>query len=155
MALRQAGEYWYGDGPTDVWDYFRKERSHPAAPVTHWKLAKCVCGSEVFQVNLDADEDFLERFCTRCDAEVVMFADEFADASGLVREAEPNPELVECVCEQDEFEVVGVTAAFSNLSPDSARTFYLGLRCVNCGCLGEYHSCHPRYNDAALFLSML
>jgi hypothetical protein len=156
MALRMKGDYWYGDGPTDVWDYFVQWTRESGEPVKHWKQAVCPCGSTVFQVDFDPDEQYLERYCTKCDVDVVMFADEFADAPDVAEPAQPNPDLLKCVCGRDEFEVVGVTAPF----PDdpkgvSARTFHLGLRCVHCGCLGCYTSWHPRYNDHVAFLAML
>lgn len=154
MALRQQGDHWYGDGPADVWDYFVWWTRDSAEPVNHWRQAVCPCGHARFEVEHDEDEQYLLRRCTGCDAEVVMFADEFADVPLPDDPTEPDPELIECVCARDEFEVVGVTAPFQ-ASPGSAKWFYLGLRCVHCGCLGCYAEWIPRYNDQAAFLSML
>jgi hypothetical protein len=154
-VLREEGEYSYGDSPADVVAYFA-QRSHPALPVTNHRQAICSCGSEVFQVDYDQEETWLARYCTKCDSEVVMFADEFTDAQGSSPREVPNPELIRCLCDGDEFEVIGVTVPFSHDLKDlSAHTFYLGLRCISCGCLGEYASWHPRYNDSNLFLAML
>lgn len=153
--LRRQGEYSYGDSPADVVSYF-VEGSHPEVPITNHKQVICACGSEVFQVDYDPEEEWVARYCTKCDAEVVMFADEYADVPDCKPKEYPNPELIRCLCDRDEFEVVGLTSPFFN-DPDglSARTFYLGLRCVACGCLGEYASWNPRYNDSNLFLTML
>jgi hypothetical protein len=155
MALRQDGEYWYGDTPADVWDYFVMVTRDGGEPVRHWRQAVCKCGCVVFKVSGDAEEQFYERFCTRCDIDVVLFADEFADLPPDPEQEEPDPWPIECICGREEFEVVGVTAPFGEHNPHSAHTFYLGLRCVGCGCLGEYDSWTPRYNDAAAFLAML
>jgi hypothetical protein len=154
MALRQKGKYWYGDGPTDVWDYFVQWTRDSVEPVKHWRQAVCKCGHTVFEVDYDEEEAYLLRRCTRCGAEVVMFADEFADVPPPADPVTPNPDPLECICGRRQFEVVGVTAPFME-APDSAKWFYLGLRCVHCGCLGCYADWIPRYNDHARFLSML
>jgi hypothetical protein len=151
VALRQDGEYWYGDTPTDVWEYFvRRDRDSPE-PVRHWRQAICPCGCDVFKVWRDEETDYLERFCSQCDEHVAMFAEENGPAAPD-EDADPWP--VECICGEEEFEVVGVTAPFMG-DDNSAKWFYLGLRCVGCGCLGEYASWIPRYNDHAAFLAML
>jgi hypothetical protein len=156
MALRKNGQYWYGDGPNDVWEYFVAWTKDSGEPVKHWKQAVCRCKNKVFQVDFDEEPQYLERYCTKCERDVVMFADEFADVPDDPDEEEPNPDLLECICGKDHFEVIGVTAPFTTDPDDnSARTFYLGLRCVACGCLGCYTSWHPRYNDHKAFLALL
>jgi hypothetical protein len=46
VALPLEGDYWYGDGPVDVWDYFvRLTRGKPFVDeVTHREQAACPCG---------------------------------------------------------------------------------------------------------------
>ncbi len=150
MALRQDGDYWYGDGPDDVWAYFVWFTRNSVEPVKHWRQAMCPCGSATFFVEGDEENDRYQRTCGACDAQVVMFAKEFT------RKKKWRTDLpqMECVCSAEEFEVVGVTAPFAG-NPNSARWFYLGLRCVECGCLGCYADWIPRYNDAAAYLDML
>ena len=160
MALRQKGDYWYGDGPSDVWDYFVWWTRSSVEPVKHWKQAICRCGHTRFEVDYDEEEAYLLRRCTECGAEHEMFKEEeppFVPAPGeeeLAEISDPDPEPVLCICGRDEFEVVGVTAPFQS-DPDSAKWFYLGLRCVHCGCLGCYADWIPRYNDYKAFLAML
>lgn len=151
MALRHEGEYSYGDSATDVWDYFVWRDRNSPEPVRHWRHVVCPCGSGAFVVDYDPDSQFLERICTGCEAEVVMFEHEYSTPK-----KRPNDtDLLECICGADEFEVVGVTEPFGADRPDSARTFYLGLRCVVCGCLGCYADWNPRYNDAEAYLAMM
>jgi hypothetical protein len=69
-------------------------------------------------------------------------------------EEECDPEPCVCLCEGEEFEVIGVTAPFQG-GTDSAKWFYLGLRCVGCGCLGCYATWLERHNDYRVLLAML
>lgn len=150
LALRQDGEYWYGDGPEDIWDYFVWYTRNSVEPVKHWRQAMCPCGGATFIVEGDEGDGQYQRTCTSCEAEFVFFANEWS------RRKQWNADLpiMECVCTGDVFEVVGVTAPFLG-ETDSAKWFYLGMRCVECGCLGCYADWIPRYTDAAAYLDML
>jgi hypothetical protein len=163
VTLRQQGDYWYGDGPTDVWEYFVWYTRNSVEPVKHWRQALCGCGRAVFEVDRDEEECYYLRRCVECRAEHRIMGDEFADVAPYVpgpgeeeleEKSEPDPEPVFCLCFGEEFEVVGVTAPFLE-APNSAKWFYLGLRCVECGCLGCYGNWIPRYLDHERFLSML
>jgi hypothetical protein len=79
-----------------------------------------------------------------------MFAKEFSRR----KKWRDDLPVFECVCSGEEFEVVGVTAPFGGTG-DSAKWFYLGLRCTHCGCLGCYADWIPRYLDHAAYLAML
>ena len=81
----------------------------------------------------------------------------FVPAAGeeeLAEEGEPDPDPVECICGQGQFEILGITAPFM-VAPNSAKWFYLGCRCIHCGCLGCYADWIPRYNDHQAFLALL
>src|SRR5262249_19098524 len=71
MALHQEGDYSYGDGPADVWDYFvRLTRGKPFVDeVKHWKQAVCPCGRSVFYLLVDEESQTADRVCTACEAE--------------------------------------------------------------------------------------
>jgi hypothetical protein len=150
VALRHEGEYSYGDSATDVWDYFVWRMRNSPEPPKHWRQVVCPCGGGVFTVAGDEERGQYERTCTECETEVVMFEHEFS------RPKKPLPDLplIECICYGEEFEVVGVTAPFMG-EEVSAKWFYLGLRCVECGCLGCYADWIPRYTDAEAYLAML
>lgn len=150
MALKKKGNYWYGDSVDDVWRYFVWYTRESPEQVKHCRQAVCKCGGTVFVV-AGGEEEQLQRTCVACETEVVFFAKERS------RRPKPRPDLplIECICYGEEFEVVGVTKPFGCRSPTTAHTFYLGMRCVECGCLGEYASWHPRYNDAEAYLDML
>jgi hypothetical protein len=162
MALRRRGEYWYGDGPKDVWKYFVRRDGDCDEPVRHWKQAVCKCGHTGFAVVLlfeddpdDPDEraqpQLATRTCVQCGAAHDLLVSE--DMEGLKEEMEYSQECV-CFCDGEEYEVIGVTAPRKG-SPESAQWFFLGLRCVGCGCLGCYASWLERYNDYRELLALL
>jgi hypothetical protein len=155
MALEERGDYVYGSGPEDVWAWcVRRNRRGGRVPVTHWKQAVCRCGHKAFRVVLsDEDGAFAERTCVQCGHSHEMLKDEAPLPEGY--EDDYEFEECVCVCGGEEFEVVGVTAPFSKRNPDSADWFYLGLRCVGCGCLGVYAYWQERYNDYEELLALL
>jgi hypothetical protein len=164
MPLRQQGDYWYGDGPADVWEYFvQLTRGKPFVDeVTHWKQARCSCGHLVFNLFVDEESQIADRVCAECGAEHRILNDP-EDVTGnpeldenIRRQAEEcDPAEFLCICELDEFEVLGVTAPFPD-RPGSAKWFYLGVRCVGCGCLGRCTEAWlERYNDAERLLALL
>jgi hypothetical protein len=164
MALHQKGKYWYGDGPADVWAYFVQwTRDTPFVDVvTHWKQAICSCGHPVFNLFVDEDSQIADRVCAECDAVHRILYDptdftgdpEVDQRNQQQAEARNPPEFL-CICGLDEFEVYGVTSPFSD-RPGSAKWFYLGVRCVGCGCLGRCTDPWlERYTDATRLLALL
>jgi hypothetical protein len=150
VALKRKGNYWYGTSADDVWDYFVWWTRNSPEPVKHWQPAVCPCGGGVFTVTGGVDEGQYQRTCIGCETEVVLFAREWS------RRKKPRPGLPDlgCICGDFEFEVVGVTAPFQG-DEVSAKWFYLGMRCVSCGCLGCYADWIPRHTDARAFLALL
>jgi hypothetical protein len=129
-------------------------------PVNHWKQAVCYkCGHARFEVDLHFEDDpddttqpgqpqHATRLCVRC-----REVHDVLDPEGL--EDLPHCQPAVCLCEGREFEVIGVTTPSSAGNPDSAWWFHLGLRCVGCGCLGEYALWLERYNDWRELLALL
>ena len=149
LALRHEGEYSYGDGPADIWEYFVWYTRNSVEPVKHWRQAMCRCGGATFNVAGNEECGQYQRTYTSCDDEFIFFANEWTKPKQL----RTDIPIMECICFGEEFEVVGVTAPSGN--PNSAWWFYLGMRCVECGCLGCYADWTPRYNDAVAYLDML
>ncbi|MCI0703186.1 MAG: hypothetical protein L0241_19070 [Planctomycetia bacterium] len=149
MALRRQGDYWYGETPTDVWEYFVWWTRNSCEPVKHWRQAVCECGSGVFELLMSAEEGFHERTCVECGAVHQMLRE-----GARPRKSPEDAGPAVCICNHDEFEIVGVTAPFQG-DLHSAKWFYLGLRCIHCGCLGCYDDWIPRYLDYKLYLAML
>jgi hypothetical protein len=164
MALKVRGDYYYGSGPRDVWAYcVRRNRNVGMTPVTHWRQAVCTassgrprrrCGHKVFRVVLsEEDGAFAQRTCVKCGHAHEMLKDDTPLPEGYDDDFEPVDCV--CVCEGTEFQVVGVTAPRDRRRPDTADWFYLGLRCVRCGCVGTYAYWQERYNDYKALLAKL
>lgn len=137
--LTKKGKYWYGTCGKDIW--FALEH-FTGGGVFDYHFAVCACGHTVFQVLLDEDAGFVSRSCARCDAHHVMIdCDE--------TEANADPDFCQCLCDGELFEVMGAVSRFFDDPPDEptddARTFYLGLRCVGCGCTGCYGEWNVRW----------
>ena len=151
MTLRQDGDYWYGDCPEDVWEYFVWRTRNSPEPVGAWKHAVCDCGGSTFEMELDDVEQFARRTCAECGHEGVILSD--PPASRFPEDC--HPRALFCICGMDEFEVIGVTAPYQD-EPGTAEWFYLGIRCDDCGCLGCYSDGWlRRETDAAALLSLL
>lgn len=129
MAIRKSGDYCYADAASDI------EESIKALPETedmvHFRQSICAqCRHAVFRLYLDEDAGFCLRECVRCNNKHIL-----VDGEDVLEEA--VPEQVQCICELDEFEVVGACNVYDD-SPHDARQFALGCRCVSCGVAGVY-----------------
>jgi hypothetical protein len=112
---------------------------------TQFADAICQCGCRVF--SLEVDEEVGEAwFCQACNAYLLH------DADGP-DEGSTDYEAVDCVCtcDQDKLEItVGVTLYGQS---ETARTAYVGCKCVACGRIECYASWpqvdapYPRFFD--------
>ena len=114
---------------------FLAQRSMDAGYATRFADAICQCGRRVFSL-LEVDETHGEAswFCEACDA-VYLFHSLPIDGD---YRGHPDSDVVDCVCPcgQARFEiVVGVTLYGRT---ETARTAYVGCRCVSCGLMGCY-----------------
>src|SRR5262245_240548 len=137
--LTKKGKYWYGTCGKDIW--FALVHDTDGA-VFDYRFAVCDCGHTVFTVYLDEDAGYVRRICVKCEKEHVMIdSAETADAA--------DDWACECLCQCREFEVMGAVSRFFDDPEDQptndARTFYLGLRCVHCGCTGCYGEWNVRW----------
>ena len=111
---------------------------------TRFADATCVCGCRVF--SLEADEQVGEAwwFCQACSA-----AYQLQDPGGP-EDSGAGYAAVDCVCTcgKDKFEIaVGVTLYGQS---DTARTAYIGCRCVECGrveCYATWPRIDATYSD--------
>jgi hypothetical protein len=115
---------------------FLAHRVMDAGFATRFADALCQCGCRVF--SLDVDETVGEAwwFCQACDAVYLLHG----VATDGPYEGSPEYEAVDCVCTcaQSKFEiVVGVTLYGEG---GTARTAYIGCRCVACGRVACYAS---------------
>jgi hypothetical protein len=144
MALKQRGEYWYGDSHEDLRTELLRYSRESGYPVHHFADAVCTCGGRVFAVQYDEDEGVAVRTCAACKKEhAIGDSEEYLEAAEL--------EGAECLCEEREFEVtVGVSLYEGS---EDVRWLYLGCRCVKCGLLGCYADWKNEYNGYQALLA--
>jgi hypothetical protein len=135
--LHKEGAYYYGTCGKDIWAALEIFTAGDF-PVFAYRFAVCVCGQTIFNVWLDEEAGYVVRVCVKCGHDHVMIdSQETADQA--------DDDKCECLCGGEEFEVMGAVSPFFDNDPDGARTFYLGLRCVECGCTGCYGSWNVRW----------
>lgn len=107
--------------------------------------ASCRCRAAVFTLRVNEDVGAAWFYCTACDTSYSLH-----DAPARGGSAEDSAEECACTCDADEFEVVAGVTLYGN--SDTARTAYIGCRCVACGRIACYAS-WPRVDDpyAAFF----
>lgn len=111
---------------------FLAHRVMDSGYATRFADALCQCGGRVFSLEVDEEVGEAWWFCRACDA-VYQLRDPGAGGS-------PGYEPVGCACTcgQSGFEIaVGVTLYGQR---DTARTAYIGCRCVACGRIECYAS---------------
>src|SRR5262249_59496861 len=120
---------------------------------THGKQAVRHGGTAPSNLFLQEEGGIGLRVGGECGAEYGML--DPPDDARLRGGEEPDPPEFLCICECDEFEVIGVTAPFHPARPDTAKWFYLGVRCTECGCLGCCYESLERYLDYRQLLELV
>ncbi len=89
--------------------------------------AACACGSDRFQLEVDAEEGCARRTCATCrEPHLICDSAEYWD--------EATPKGVVCGCGNRKFLVA---VAFSHRKEGDVRWITVGHRCVACGVLGS------------------
>src|SRR4051812_12573337 len=115
---------------------FLAQRVMDTGYATRFAEAVCQCGCRVFSLEVDENVGEAWWFCQACKTVYLLHC----VASDESYEGSPDYEAVDCVCTCDEsnFEiVVGVTLYGQG---DTARTAYIGCRCVACARIECYAS---------------
>ncbi len=128
MTIDDRGKWWIGSEPQDLEAYL-KVLTEDGYGVQAFRLARCACGSERFELEADGNEGTARRTCAACGAQQFM-----CDSAEYWDEAEP--EAWSCVECKSKHANVGV--GFALLESGEVRWIYLGARCASCGILGCY-----------------
>jgi hypothetical protein len=126
VSIDKSGKWWVGSEPEDLRPYLEAYASE-GYEVHEFRLARCSCGSNAFELFADDDEGTAKRICASCKSEhYICDSEEYWSECG--------PEQYRCECGSD-FCNVGV--GFS-LYPerDAIKWLYVGERCAKCGILG-------------------
>lgn len=136
MALRQRGQYWYGDSTADI----REILGHPyhgVLPCTHFADVVCECGGRVFDLLIDDEYRQADFPCLSCERNYLFhLADDDGSYDG---DPKADTEFRACPCDNNpncRFEIV-VGVCLSEGS-DVPRQVSIGCRCTKCGLTGSY-----------------
>lgn len=130
MAIRQKGDYYYGDNVADLKTLlgeYSEQNEHPAAG---FEQSVCICGGKKFVLSTDERQGVAIRRCTTCNEEHIMIDDEQMAATA-------RPEKHGCICEKQAFFLMSAVAT----QPDNekkASWYYIGAMCPSCGLIGVY-----------------
>lgn len=129
MTIDTSGKWWTGSSPGDLEEYLQSY-SADSYPIHAFRLAKCPCGSESFDLHVERDEGIAKRTCAQCGAKhwIADSAENYEKGLRLTK--------YKCITCKGSRANVGV--GFS-LMEDGAcvRWLYVGNRCVDCGVLGS------------------
>lgn len=129
MALRKEGDYYYGKTPTDLLEAMTRYAKVAGLPPIGWlAYIECTCGSDVFEVDFDEPYRLASRYCVGCEKETIMSGTSWTEGNA-------TPAM--CLCYGDAFQVL-VGIALNRSNPERGVWFYLGGRCIECGCMGCY-----------------
>ncbi|EMJ93878.1 hypothetical protein [Leptospira alstonii] len=140
MTIDKSGEWWIGNNPQDIQEYL-VSFSEDEYPITDFRLCKCKCGSEVFQLEADDTEGAARRQCVSCgiDQFICDCKEHWEDT---------DPETLHCVeCNSIQTNV-GVGFARYQDKSDGIQWIYVGCRCTNCGILGCFTSWKVGYEPS-------
>jgi hypothetical protein len=98
--------------------------------------ARCRCGAAHFALTVNEDFGAAWMRCRACDTKYALHDPDTRGATA--GSAEDSADECVCTCDADEFEVVAGVTLYGH--GDTARTAYVGCRCVACGRIGCYAS---------------
>lgn len=142
MSIDKSGKWWVGNSPHDLKEYLESYFAENYRSQT-FRLAKCSCGSETFELLADDGEGCAKRICSSCREEHFI-----CDSEEYWSEA--TPEKWKCV------ECGSVTAnvgvGFSLYDDGEVRWLYVGERCAACGILGCFAGWKVAYSPSKQLL---
>jgi hypothetical protein len=102
--------------------------------VTEVRRAKCRCGADVFEVQLDDEAGGAKRTCVGCEREHLL-----CDSAEYWDEAEPDE--CACPCGNETFRLAAGFAFYEDpkgVPTQDVRWIYIALQCVKCDLIGVY-----------------
>ena len=141
MALTKKGEFWYGTTSGDTQAELRSYSVANRHEAVRFAASKCDCGCRTFALQTDEEAGVAIRTCTDCGQEHLM-----GDSAEYVEEA--VPEVHECVCENEVFELVSGVSVYEGTH--DVRWYYIACRCVECNLLIRPSEVLSRISDVAI-----
>jgi hypothetical protein len=141
MTIDTSGKWWVGDSPEDLDEYLQAYTSDSYQSKV-FRLARCACGSEVFELEADDEEGVARRTCVACRrVHYICESDEYLE--------DARPKKWRCVvgCRSTQANV-GVGFAVYDDDPTGIKWLYVGERCAKCGVLGCFAGWKVAESDA-------
>jgi hypothetical protein len=139
MSIDRSGQWWKGTESSDVREYLLAY-AEDAYQVHEFRLAKCSCGSEIFNLAADDVSGVAKRTCVSCNSEHFI-----CDSEEFWTDAEPEElACIECGSKQAN---IGVGFSLYDHGHD-VRWLYVGVRCVECGVLGCFAGWKVAYSPS-------
>lgn len=138
MSIDTTGKWWLGSEPADIREYL-VAYTQDGYPVSDFRLAKCSCGSDIFNMATDDDEGVAKRTCVTCASEhFICDSEEFQEDAKLEEFS-----CIECGSKQ-----ANIGVGFSLYDDGEIRWLYVGARCVACGILGCFADWKVAYSPS-------
>lgn len=115
---------------------FLANRAMGAGYAVRFADARCRCGAAHFALTVNEDFGAAWLFCCACETGYALHDPDTRGSA--VDSAEDSADECVCTCDADEFEVVAGVTLYGQ--SDTARTAYVGCRCVACGRIAYYAS---------------
>lgn len=131
--LRQSGDRWFVDGPSDLSELLNVWASdYGHEPIAEYAVANCSCGGRKFLITLADHGEKVSLRCEACGERLLpISAAQFASGD--------ETEERTCVgCGQFVFEICAGFAPYSLFGPENSGSCFMGGWCVNCGAAGIY-----------------
>ncbi|MEZ6068456.1 MAG: hypothetical protein R3B90_22700 [Planctomycetaceae bacterium] len=130
MAIDKTGKWWVGSDADDLAEYL-SAFTEDGFLATEFRVAKCDCGSKVFNLAIDSDEGAATRTCAECGHTYFI-----CDSEEYWEDASPKKWKCFGKCNS---KTANVCVGFA-LRDDGkdVHWIYVGTRCSVCGVLGCY-----------------
>lgn len=138
MSIDTSGQWWIGTEASDIREFLVAYAADDY-PVHEFTLAKCSCGSDVFNLEADDDEGVAKRTCVGCNSERFI-----CDSEEFYTDAEPE----ELVCIECGSRQTNIGVGFSLYDDGNVRWLHVGVRCVGCGVLGCFTGWKVAYSPS-------
>lgn len=146
MTLRKKKKQYYGDNHADIAEHLR-EYTADSYRAEHFANAVCKkCKAKAFMVQIDDNAGVCVRTCASCKK-----AHPVGDSAEYMDEAELDE--CQCPCGSEVFEItVGVSLYAES---EDVRWIYIGLRCTDCGLIGNYGDWKNEYENYKKLLALV
>lgn len=138
MTLRKKRKQWYGDDHADIVAFLR-ERSANNYLATKFANARCAqCEADEHAIQLDDGAGVVVRTCRVCKTSHPV-----GDSAEFLDEAELDD--CQCPCGNEMFQLTIGVALYEG--SEDVKWLYVGLRCTECGLIGNYGDWKNEFND--------